>query len=87
MNTEKTQTAVEWLFEQVCNLDWKNLQGEKKKEILDQAKAMEKQQIIDAWDDGFSNGFDNGFEVGKYDDKPSYSDAEDYYNQTYQPNP
>ena len=46
------QTSVEWLFEQVCNLDWKNLQGAKKIEILEQAKAMEKEQIENAWCDG-----------------------------------
>lgn len=41
---ENKQTAVQWLFEQVENLDWKNLQGEKKTEILHQAKEMEKEQ-------------------------------------------
>ena len=35
------QTAVEWLFEQVANIDWKNLQGEEKIKILEQAKEME----------------------------------------------
>lgn len=43
------QTAVEWLFKQVDNLDWKHLQEEKKIEILDQAKAMEKQQITNGY--------------------------------------
>jgi hypothetical protein len=44
------ETPVEWLFEQVVNLDWKNLQGEEKIKIFEQAKEMEKQQIIDAVD-------------------------------------
>ena len=43
----KKQTAVEWLFEQVANLDWRNLQGDKKLEIFNQAKAMEKMQMIE----------------------------------------
>jgi hypothetical protein len=60
------QTAVEWLFQQL----W-----EKPKDkftwhsILDQAKAMEKEQIMDAY---------------KADLYPcSDEDAEDYYNQTF----
>ena len=40
----KQQTAVDWLFEQVCNLDWKNLLGEKKLEIFGQSKRMEKER-------------------------------------------
>jgi len=43
------QSSIEWLFEQVCNLDWKNIQGEKKLEILEQAKAMHKQEIEDTY--------------------------------------
>ena len=35
-------------MEQVCNLDWKNIQGEKKLEILEQAKAMHKEEIMEA---------------------------------------
>ena len=38
------QTAVEWLFEQVCNLDWKNIVGEEKLKLFEEAKEMEKQQ-------------------------------------------
>jgi len=40
------QTAVEWLFEQVNDFDWKNLIGEKKIEIFEQAKQIEKEQQI-----------------------------------------
>ena len=42
-------TAVEWLFEQVVNLDWRNLQGEEKIKIFKKAKEMEKQNVIDAY--------------------------------------
>jgi Mg/Co/Ni transporter MgtE len=66
----KKQTAVEWLFEQVANLDWRNLQGDKKLEIFEQAKAMEKEQIIEAIDYGCS-------------DWGSFKDVEKYYNETY----
>ena len=42
------QTAVEWLIEQVFNSDWKNMSGEDKLKLFEQAKQMEKEQIIDA---------------------------------------
>jgi hypothetical protein len=56
------QTAVEWLFD---NLDLSG--GGEAIKILEQAKEMEKEQIIYAaqWM------------------TPSYADAEQYYNETY----
>lgn len=48
MAAKNNQTAVEWLFEQVTNLDWKNLIGEKKIEIFEQAKDLEKEQTREA---------------------------------------
>ena len=44
------QTAVEWLVEQICGDHTSEWQ-----EQIDQAKAMEKEQIIEA----YSNGDDN----------------------------
>ena len=68
------QTAVEWLAEHLCNemnFDyWK---------AVEKAKEMEKEQIIEAWDNGFANGFD----LGKHDDIPTPDDAQQYYNETY----
>jgi hypothetical protein len=66
------QTAVEWLKKeleeygdpQYCELTWKELD-----ELCEQAKEMEKQQIIDAWEDGH--------------DSFSTRNAEQYYNETY----
>ena len=57
------QTAVEWLFEQI--------QKEKYIEDIDfeQAKEMEKQQIIDAWLNSLTKG--------------DYNSAEEYYNETF----
>jgi len=73
------QTAVEWYNEQL------NLYGDmafnkeislgqyhiKKQELLEQAKEMEKEQIIDAYDDGYSDS-DNGNIINK-----------NYYNETF----
>ena len=54
------QTAVEWLI--------KEFNLEEFKATIEFAKAMEKEQIIDAFDSGLN-----------YD----YDDSETYYNKTY----
>lgn len=71
------QTAVEWLYEHILltPLDIRSIN-----KCLEQAKAMEKQQIIEAWDNGFANGYD----LGKYNDECSPEDAEQYYTETYE---
>jgi len=69
--SNKKQTAVDWLAEQIDNKDM----GEIPMWIYDfieQAKEMEKQQIID-----FANNY--GFDVCGYD----YERAEQYYKETY----
>ena len=64
------KTAVEWLEDQVIAKDWLS---EKGKNIFEQAKEMEKQQIMDA----LCVGNDVGllYNCGVY--------AEQYYNQTF----
>lgn len=64
-------TAVEFLNEQLGNiLELYPSEWEKINKVYEEAKEMEKQQIIDAFD-----------ECGNWQDK--YSDAEHYYNETY----
>jgi hypothetical protein len=60
------QTAVEWLEQQLFNKRGKFTKGD-----IDQAKEMEKEQIIEAYNTSFL-----------LRDKP-YSTAEKYYNETY----
>lgn len=72
------QTAVEWLFEQVVNLDWKNLVGEKKIEIFEQAKQMEKDQHDKTSLDWFKEG-----EYSSNGKERSYQSFEQYYFETY----
>ena len=68
------QTAVEWLIEQ---LEWDDSKiarviGLKKyNQVVSQAKEMEKQQIIDAYDKAFPY------------DIIGYNAAEQYYNETF----
>ena len=62
------QTAVEWLLIQI-HKHW-NSEGLSFDKILEQAKAMEKEQIINAYDEGEYDCGCNG-------------DSEQYYNKTF----
>jgi hypothetical protein len=68
---ENKQTAVEWLEEQIRNkIDipiWIY-------KFLQQAKAMEKEQIKDAFTDGC---------IGELYELNAYYTSEKYYNKTY----
>jgi hypothetical protein len=59
------QTAVEWLVEQ-----WPILESQLPDWLIEQAKAMEKEQIIEAWN------------TGTY----AYNNGEQYYTETYESN-
>ena len=63
---EKKQTAVDWLVEEIHkNLNWIPTH------MIEQAKQMEKEQILDDWTDGYSCGmYQEGLGI-------------DYYNETY----
>ena len=63
------QTAVEWLIEKMTQQDFIAIP---KPEWIEQAKEMEKEQIIRARQDGLDNGFSNG----------SW-DSNLYYNETF----
>ena len=65
------QTAVEWLIEELeMNILW----TDKARKAVQQAKEMEKEQIIDA--------FNNGFSTTQWD-KIKENKAEQYYNETF----
>lgn len=49
------QTAVEWLYDQIEN------KGKSIYEILEQAKAIEKEQIMKVYFHGWSNGIQGNF--------------------------
>jgi len=68
------QTAVEWLREQL-NPDMKTMQGVIIQELLEQAKAMEKEQIVYA--------HIAGMEFIAVDPKHYIDDANEYYNAEY----
>jgi len=66
---ESKQTAVEWLVDQV-----EDFMGLIPTDIIEQAKAMEKEQIMDAHEKAY---IDMNLSFRSADR------AEDYYNETY----
>jgi len=69
------QTAVEWLSKelesygdpQFCKIEWEQLDS-----LMQQAKEMEKEQIVNAYNDCEWTG--------------DYEDGEQYYKETYENN-
>lgn len=77
---ENKQTAIEWLVEQYANENYSV-------EVYEQAKAMEKEQIKDACEEGFmwsAEGW-NGELISYYKDGEETLESfkEEYYNETY----
>jgi hypothetical protein len=58
------KTAVEWLYDQIEN------EGNCIYEVMQQAKEMEKEQIIKAYDRGY-----NEYDI--------YRNGQNYYNETF----
>ena len=68
------QTAVEWLAKEVDRFlyDVKPFNYKYIEKAVEQAKEMEKEQIMEAWFDGTTNW-------------DSESSSEQYYNETFKP--
>jgi hypothetical protein len=85
MTNNKQQTAVEWLAEQmeILHYDYwaehisKDEKNQRLKQLKEQAKEMEKQQIIDAYDLGSLS------DMQYPDPKTLIENAEQYYNETF----
>jgi vacuolar-type H+-ATPase subunit H len=65
------QTAIQFLLSHLWTTDWVNYTQEEKLQVIEEAKEMEKQQIIDAYIEASEN--------------PALilDDAEQYYNETF----
>ena len=72
---ETKQTAVEWLLQQVNHKGWGNYMIDIPKEIIEQAKQMEKEQIEQSFVECWKANVPDGIECKL--------DAEQYYNETY----
>jgi hypothetical protein len=65
------KTAVEWLEEHIKNVNWIDKKLSERMDIIQQAKEMEKQQIMDACNTGIFHG-------GQL-----ISTGRQYYNETF----
>ena len=77
------KTAVEWLEKEFVKLEVTIGVHGVMYEIIEQAKEMEKEQIIDAFDEGKSDGYKTARE---WDEMILWSTAEQYYNETFKKN-
>jgi hypothetical protein len=75
MTNNKQQTAVEWLYNELLNSEPNILEWNK---LLEQAKEMEKRQIIK----GMEIAFVDALQTQEGIESP-YQDWEQYYEQTY----
>ena len=81
MTNNKQQTAVEWYMEKLLDLDYEYAKGlitlgvwsERKNSLIEKAKEMEKEQILDAYECGFES---------EHDARIPQSSMR-YYNETY----
>jgi hypothetical protein len=71
------KTAVEWLVEQLDGE--RHLTENEIKRLIQQAKEMEKDNVCDAWDDGYDKGMRDRIEKISN----PVGNAEQYYNETY----
>ena len=69
------QTAVEWLFLMMNN---PNKDQDFANKLLEKAKEMEKEQIIEAYEKGYTEDIPYPVSGGYY-----RMNAEQYYNETY----
>lgn len=67
---EKKQTAVEWLVEQIEKDENVRLRGLNIRNLLEQAKQMEKEQHEETWASAWNESAKSG-------------DFEKYYNETF----
>jgi hypothetical protein len=82
-NKAKKQTAVDWLEEQI-NLTFyvaeASEMNKRFESIYQQAKAMEKEQIMKGYFKGHCDGYNAGVSVYE---QVEFQSAEQYYNETY----
>lgn len=78
------KTAVEWLVDEIKKLKI-SVNGEEQElafKLFEQAVDLEKEQIINSWNDGF----DNGNYYGKYNENCEINSGEQYHNLTFKDN-
>ena len=91
--SNKKQTSVEWLAEKYDYVTWLRNRDEIspaaadnwRKNFLEQAKEMDKQQKISAYNQGYRDGENDASNIPlSIGDIEDYSNAEQYYKETYE---
>ena len=72
------KTPIEQLIEDLIKHDLIKADGFTTTLML-KAKQVEKEEMINAWDNGFSNGFD----LGRYEEECKTDDGEQYFNDNF----
>lgn len=74
------QTAVNWLISEIQRYNDSGYEFHPKynEEIIEQAKEMEQQQIIDTYISGYTNGVES-----MIDENLSVPSPEEYYNENF----
>jgi len=71
----KKETSIDWLMEQLYKKGFiKEVDGNEPINLMNQAKEMEKQQIIDAYSQG---------SLDTYKKEPKNGQGNKYYNETF----
>ena len=84
--SNKKQTAVEWMVEKLFK-PMDNPPIENVSDIIEQAKEMEKQQIIDARNNGFlasGEGWNGEYGIKDFNFLTEEIESEQYYTETYE---
>ena len=80
------QTAVQWLFDKITQNEEIRWRGTRYIELFEQAKEIEKEQIIDARVSGFASsaeGWNGEVPCMKWSEMVRETKCEEYYNETY----
>ena len=75
---ETKQTAVEWFYDQITRTYWDYMTSEQQNLLFEQAKQIEKEHIMMAWDNG-----DCCIDLPNGDWEQKYKSSEQYYNETF----
>ena len=74
----KKQSSIEWFAEMVAQMRYVNI------DILEQAKAMHKEDVKNAYNIGYRDGENDGVNFcGKEKDISEYNNAEQHYEETF----
>jgi hypothetical protein len=84
----KTKTAIQWLMEQLTyKANGKDICWFKEaidvSHLYEQAKEMEKKQIMDAYNKGYRDGESAEESTKSVGDISEFWDSEDYFNKTF----